>query len=92
MSNTYSDGTSQTQPAPAEPSPDAVVAAFLSEFSGTEGAIVLDAWWADGSIHVHVDGSRMNNCKFLDELGKVPHSSEYRGLPTMLTLYGRDSK
>lgn len=93
MSNTNSDGTSQTQPAPAaSPSPDAVVTAFLSEFRGKDGAIVLDAWWADGFIHVYVDGSRMNDCKFLDELGKVPHSGEYQGLPTRLALYTRDSK
>lgn len=93
MGNTNSDGTSQTQPATAaSPSPEAVVTAFLSEFGGKEGAIVLDAWWADGSIHVYVDGSRMNDCKFLDELGKVPHSSEYQGLPTQLALYARGSK
>ncbi len=76
MSNTNSDGQSHVQPASAAgPDPDAVVTAFLSEFSGKEGSIVLDAWWADGFIHVYVDGSRMNDCKSLDELGKVPHSS-----------------
>lgn len=91
MSNTNSDGKSQTQPAPAGSSPDAVVAAFLSEFGGKEGAIVLDAWWADGFIHVYVDGSRMNDCKFLDELGKVPHSGVYMGLRTTLALYARES-
>jgi|GEM_PF-943724 hypothetical protein len=91
MSNTIGDGTSQT-PACAEPSPDAVVAAFLSEFGGKEGAIVLDAWWADGFIHVYVDGSRMNDCKYLDELGTVPHSGEYRGLRTTLALYPRQSR
>jgi hypothetical protein len=92
MSNTYSDGQSHAQPAPAAPDPDAVVAAFLSEFSGKEGSIVTDAWWADGFIHVYVDGSRMNDCKVLDELGKVPHSGEYQGLQTMLTVWPRNQK
>jgi len=68
---------------------EAAVAAFKQEFV-KEGSIVLDAW-ADGEfIVVYVDYLNFDETGIPEKMKDVPAPGEYKGHPTVLTLFPRD--
>lgn len=70
---------------------DEAITAFKAEFV-TEGSIVLDAWAEGEFIQVYVDAMRMTDEDMnpSPELAKIPAPGEYKGHPTMLTLFPQD--